>query len=440
VESSIRTILIALAAGLFFSAQAHAYYLPDSGQTYCFDTASPYSFVDCEGTGQDGDYSVNPLSYTANDDGVTITDNITGLMWTKCGIGQDDTNSCSGTPTLYNWYQASGTTDSTYNSSGEDACGLLNAAAYATYTDWRLPTKRELVSIFKYDSLTLAISSAFTNSQAAGYWSSTTTSSDSSVSWYAHFQYGYAYGDNKGTYSHYVRCVRGDTTAQSFSSPGEGVVIDNSTGLMWQKCSAGQSSEACENTAATYTWSAALDYCAGLVLPASAGYTDWRLPNIKELESLSSFTNYAPAVTTDFTNTVSSKYWSSTPVPYGQVKSWYVDFNTGLTGYGSRTGSIYVRCVRGGNEKACGKKAVKISDTDTLYDSAQDAYDNLGSATLIMLRNTTINESLIADGSSAVTLTGGYNCEFETVTGYTTINGLTIGGTGSATVSYLIVK
>jgi hypothetical protein len=57
-----------------------------------------------------------------------------------------------------------------------------------------------------------------------------------------------------------------------------------------------------------------------------------------------------------------------------------------------------------------------------------------------MLRNTTINESLIADGSSAVTLTGGYNCEFETVTGYTTINGLTIGGTGSATVSYLIVK
>jgi hypothetical protein len=64
-----------------------AFKLPDSGQTKCYQTIDPYAEIPCTGTGQDGAYNINPMSYTDNDNG-TVTDNNTGLMWQK----QDDDN------------------------------------------------------------------------------------------------------------------------------------------------------------------------------------------------------------------------------------------------------------------------------------------------------------------------------------------------------------
>ena len=72
-----------------------AFKLPDTGQTKCYDTGG--TEIPCAGTGQDGAYSINPMSYTDNGNG-TVTDNNTGLIWQK----QDD-------GIRYNWYQASGT-------------------------------------------------------------------------------------------------------------------------------------------------------------------------------------------------------------------------------------------------------------------------------------------------------------------------------------------
>jgi hypothetical protein len=51
-------------------------------------------------------------------------------------------------------------------------------------------------------------------------------------------------------------------------------VTDNLTGLMWTKNA---------NLAGTKNWSDALTYCNSL---DHGGYTDWRLPNIRELHSL----------------------------------------------------------------------------------------------------------------------------------------------------------
>lgn len=58
---------------------AGTYKLPDTGQTTCYDTSG--NVINCKGTGQDGAYNFNPLSYTDNNG--TVTDNNTGLIWQK---------------------------------------------------------------------------------------------------------------------------------------------------------------------------------------------------------------------------------------------------------------------------------------------------------------------------------------------------------------------
>jgi len=96
---------------------AGTFKLPDTGQTTCYDTGG--SLISCEGTGQDGEYNINPLSYTDNGN-ATVTDNNTGIMWQKYENAS-----------TYNWYQASGTYDATYNPTSEDVCGSLNLGGYS---------------------------------------------------------------------------------------------------------------------------------------------------------------------------------------------------------------------------------------------------------------------------------------------------------------------
>src|SRR3990167_9252666 len=87
--------------------------------------------------------------------------------------------------------------------------------------------------------------------------------------------------------------------AGSFTDNGNGTVTDSDTGLIWQK----------EDDNTTRTWESAITYCEGL----SLSYTDWRLPNIKELKSIVDNTKDSPAINKIyFPNTNSSYYWSST--------------------------------------------------------------------------------------------------------------------------------
>lgn len=83
-------------------------------------------------------HGIPPLSFTDNEDG-TITDNITGLQWTKCSAGEsndlDDTDDCSGAHGKYEWTVAN------------NFCEDLD---YAGQDDWRLPSFAELASIIHY--------------------------------------------------------------------------------------------------------------------------------------------------------------------------------------------------------------------------------------------------------------------------------------------------
>ena len=126
----------------------------------------------------------------------------------------------------------------------------------------------------------------------------------------------------------------------SYTDLGDGTVRDNVTDLVWQKA---------VTTTQAFTWTAAIDYCAGLTL---AGRT-WRLPTRIELLSLVDFTRTSPAInTTAFPGLPGGKYhWTASPWVVSQIAtkpqdSWIVNFFEGLTSNaGDRTLAEYARCV-----------------------------------------------------------------------------------------------
>jgi len=129
-----------------------------------------------------------------------------------------------------------------------------------------------------------------------------------------------------------------------YTDNGDGTIKDTTTGRVWQKCSAGQNSTDCSGTAGTYTWANAVTYCTGLAL-AGGG---WRLPNVKELESIVDETKASsPTInTTVFPATVGDVYWSSTTYASSTASAWRVHFGNGIVDVYNKTDTFYVRCVR----------------------------------------------------------------------------------------------
>jgi hypothetical protein len=74
-------------------------------------------------------------------------------------------------------------------------------------------------------------------------------------------------------------------TQLSYTDNGNGTITDNVTGLMWKKCSEPDTTTGCSGAHNTYTWANAIAQCEGLTYP-SGSYSDWRLPNVKELFSI----------------------------------------------------------------------------------------------------------------------------------------------------------
>ncbi|MCB1306545.1 MAG: DUF1566 domain-containing protein [Leptospiraceae bacterium] len=306
------------------------YTLVDTGQTTCYGTNS--GTVGCSGGGtaaQDGFYTGNTPSYTNNADG-TITDNRTSLMW----VNSADTNG-----------------DSSINSSDKltqsSAVSYCSSLTYAGHSDWRLPTVKELYSLMNFgqgrdpssctncasgnlsgktfmDDSVFSVGFGDTSSGERlidGQYASTNVyggkifDTDTGV-----FGVNFVDGRIKGyecnsTKTFYVQCVRGnsDYGLNNFTNNGNGTITDNATGLTWQQGDSGTSR----------TFDQALTYCEGLSL---GGSSNWRVPNIKELQSILDYSR-APDYTgsaainsifnaTSFTNeegiTDYATYWSST--------------------------------------------------------------------------------------------------------------------------------
>lgn len=130
---------------------------------------------------------------------------------------------------------------------------------------------------------------------------------------------------------------------------GDGTVTDLATKLMWQQCSAGQSGIDCASgSTQEYTWAQALQYPQTLNSSGGfAGFSDWRLPNQKELLSLVEEACGNPAINlTIFPHTASNWYWSSSPRSHPAGDAWFVTFSNGVSFHSYRKGSHHVRLVR----------------------------------------------------------------------------------------------
>jgi len=134
------------------------------------------------------------------------------------------------------------------------------------------------------------------------------------------------------------------------STPISGsVVLDQLTGLMWTKDSNAPGPATCSPGLAK-SWQGALDYVACLNTWSYLGYTDWRLPNRKELKSL---INHEQSSSSTWLNSLgfnvfAAGYWSSSTIKSYTFSAWFVGMSSGTVTYSDKTGICYAWPVRAG--------------------------------------------------------------------------------------------
>lgn len=141
---------------------------------------------------------------------------------------------------------------------------------------------------------------------------------------------------------------------------GDGTMTDIRTGLMWEKHADDGSIHDKDNQ---LSWVDAFGKITTLnAATGFAGYTDWRLPNVNELQSLIDYGRFAPSVppvfhsgcapactVLDCSCSKTGDHWSSTSFHNLASQAWFVSYDSGTVGRGAKTAINYVRAVRGGS-------------------------------------------------------------------------------------------
>ncbi len=247
--------------------------------------------------GQDADNAGTTPSYTDNGNN-TITDNITGLMWQKSPDHNGNNNGSITAVDKLTWAEI------------QAKVTALNAANYAGYNDWRIPTIKELYSLTNWNGTD---PSGVTNNNTSGLvpfldisyfdfaWGDVNNEERLIDVQYASsnlygdidchgeqllFGFNFADGRIKGyslilmgvakTFS--LICVRGNPAygINSFVDNGDNTISDNATQLMWSK----------DDNQMPVNWETALNLAQAKNADNWLGYDDWRLPNAKELHSI----------------------------------------------------------------------------------------------------------------------------------------------------------
>lgn len=284
--------------------------LPDTGQNLGY-TNTP---------GEDADYSINVPSYTIIN-GAIVLDNVTGLQWQRADAGE---------------------------MTHEQAIIYADTCTLGGFTDWRLPSPLESYSITLLSKNKPPLDlSAFAPSTAEYWWTNLPQYNDATKVWVTNAGGGIGNHLKKetisagGTKKFHARVVRDISTPevlmQAFVRTSYGSIIDKRTNLEWFPTPSLDS----------ITWEQALQFAE----QSTAGsHDDWRLPNIKELFSLTSQSHSSPSIDPIFgINTPTTMYWSSTTLSNQTDKAWYMDSRYGITTYALKTQRLKVIPVRNAN-------------------------------------------------------------------------------------------
>jgi hypothetical protein len=251
----------------------------------------------------------NERSYDLSSDEVVV-DLVTGLAWQRRVDERD----------YHSWAEA------------EQVCSALELGGY---DDWRLPTRLELVSLLALDFLDPSIDgNAFPDTPSDWFWTSTESADSDTDAWTVYFYFGYPGVEAKDS-PFSVRCVRaepGTAAGPRFEATSD-EVVDDATGLAWQR----------QVPDEVFTAPDAARHCE-TADPAGS----WRLPTMKELQTIVDPGQTSPAVDPDlFPDTPPESFWSATGwVEAPDLRSWHVDFALGNAQYLLGTTPFHVRCVK----------------------------------------------------------------------------------------------
>lgn len=131
-----------------------------------------------------------------------------------------------------------------------------------------------------------------------------------------------------------------------FVDNANGTVADATLGLVWMSCSLGQvwDNETCNGDASELTWQQALQAAHGYEY---AGQLGWRVPNMKELASLTERSCVRPAINElFFPNTSSDDYWTSTPSVIDPKRAWVIAFFNSSNSLKDKNLFVFTRLVK----------------------------------------------------------------------------------------------
>ncbi|MHC5083246.1 MAG: Lcl C-terminal domain-containing protein [Planctomycetota bacterium] len=333
-----KAILMILAVCSVNSFADLSYPIVDTGQIRCYSNTLEIEYPQ-DGKpffGQDAHYNGNQPAYKDNGDG-TISDLNTGLMWTQNPFGKV-----------------------TY----AKAVAGASKCSVGGYTDWRLPTIKELYSLILFsgtdpDPMSTNTSQLkpfidqryfkfqYGNTQAgeriidSQFATSTiyksTTMSGNKTMFGVNFAdgriKGYPMKSPRGEKTFYVLYVRENPGygKNQFVDNGDGTITDKATGLTWMKADSGK----------PMNWGQALKYAENLDY---AGHSDWRLPNAKELHSIVDYTR-CPDVTD---SAAIDPIFDVTPIKNEGGQKDYAHYWTGTSHISARGSSgVYIAFGRG---------------------------------------------------------------------------------------------
>ncbi|MFI3210195.1 MAG: DUF1566 domain-containing protein [Peptostreptococcaceae bacterium] len=356
-----------------------------SGQTNTYDEDGNIieTNIDDPLYGQDGDYNSLEFSFTLNSDGTT-TDNNTGLMWETVPMGgksswEDAINYCNELelggyddwriPTVEELFSISDFSvgwpyldtgyfsfDESNDSSmmppqmdedggpqgggpqgglpqGEESQGLINENNSENSELSEMPPM-EIPNSSDYISL------GGVSKDDGQYWTSSHNMVEGDerlgdIAFGVNHSTGHikAYpSDSTPMMGKYVRAVRGNVYGdENYTNNNDGTVTDNESGLMWLQDDLGYGMD----------WAEALSSAENFEF---AGYDDWRLPDVKELQSIVDYGGSYPAINQDYFNcsileeNENYYYWTSTSAYFSEISpnydsAWYVAF--GYTSHGA---------------------------------------------------------------------------------------------------------